>query len=149
MLSQTAEYALRAALYLAEDPDHTARVGDLAKALHVPQNYLSKTLHQLAKTGVLTSTRGKHGGFRLARPPEEITVFEIVAPFERMTDQRQCLLGRTVCSDAVPCGAHHRWKKVKQLTNAFFLETTLKNLIHTTLPERPTPGPAARRTRVA
>jgi Rrf2 family protein len=78
----------------AEEPDRTARVGELAEALSVPQNYLSKTLHQLARTGILVSTRGKHGGFRLSRPPETIPLFEIVAPFERIADQRQCLLGR-------------------------------------------------------
>lgn len=130
MLSQTAEYALRAALYLAEDPDRTARVGDLAEALQVPQNYLSKTLHQLARVGVLTSTRGKHGGFRLTRPPTEISVYEIVSPFERITDQRVCLLGQTICSDAAPCAAHSRWKKVKEQTNGFFRNTMLSDLIH-------------------
>lgn len=129
MLSQTAEYALRAALYLAEEPDRTARVGELAEALAVPQNYLSKTLHQLARTGVLTSTRGKHGGFRLSRPPETIPLFEIIAPFERIADMRQCLLGRPVCSDTAPCTAHARWKSVKETTNAFFHETTLQDLI--------------------
>ena len=130
MLSQTAEYALRAALYLAEEPERTARVGELAEALSVPQNYLSKTLHQLARTGILVSTRGKHGGFRLSRPPETIPLFEIVAPFERLADQRQCLLGRPVCSDITPCAAHDRWKTVKDTTNAFFRETSLKDLIH-------------------
>lgn len=130
MLSQTAEYALRAALYLAEDPLRVARVGELAEALDVPQNYLSKTLHQLARTGVLQSTRGKHGGFRLSRPPETIPLFEIVAPFERLADQRQCLLGRPACSDTAPCAAHDRWKSVKETTNSFFRETTLQDLIH-------------------
>jgi Rrf2 family protein len=141
MLSQTAEYALRAALYLAQDPTRTARVGELAEALAVPQNYLSKTLHQLARTGILASTRGKHGGFRLSRPPEDIQLFEIVAPFERIADQRECLLGRAICSDVTPCAAHSRWKSVKETTNAFFRETTLKDLLHTNVQ---LPAPARR-----
>jgi Rrf2 family protein len=134
MLSQTAEYALRATLYLAEHPDGSARVGDLAAALEVPQNYLSKTLHQLARAEILTSTRGKHGGFRLARPAGEIRLLEIVAPFERFTDSRQCLLGSTVCSDVSPCAAHSRWKEVKERSNAFFRDTTLKDLIRPSPP---------------
>lgn len=129
MLSQTAEYALRAALSMAEHPDQATRVGELARRLRVPQNYLSKTLHQLARAGILTSSRGKHGGFRLARPPEEISLYEIVAPFERFGQKRPCLLGRSACSDAAPCAAHDRWKDVKARTNAFFLETSLKDLI--------------------
>jgi len=130
MLSQTAEYALRAALWLAEHPEQEpVRVGDLAEALDVPQNYLSKTLHQLARTGVVQSTRGKHGGFRLGRRPAAIPLWEIVQPFERLGDGRACLLGRSVCSDAAPCQAHERWKQVKETTAAFFRDTTLADLI--------------------
>jgi Rrf2 family protein len=141
MLSQTAEYALRAALSMAEYPDEATRVGELARRLQVPQNYLSKTLHQLARAGILASTRGKHGGFRLARPPEEISLYEIVAPFERFEGKRPCLLGRSVCSDATPCAAHDRWKDVKARTNAFFQDTSLKDLIH---PDAAAPAPRRR-----
>jgi Rrf2 family protein len=130
MLSQTAEYALRASLWLAEHPGAApARVGDLAQDLGVPQNYLSKTLHLLARAGVLQSTRGKHGGFQLARPAARIPLIEIIQPFERLTDSRTCILGRSVCSDTAPCQAHDRWKKVKEMTVAFFRDTTLADLV--------------------
>lgn len=136
MLSQTAEYALRAAVWLAEHPQGPVRVGDLAHALRVPQNYLSKTLHQLARAGVLASTRGKHGGFQLARRPAAIRLLEIVQPFEPLTDRRTCVLGRAVCSDAAPCQAHDRWKQVMSTTTAFFGETTLADLIREPRPPR-------------
>jgi Rrf2 family protein len=136
-LSQTSEYALRTALYLAEHPGQApARVGHLAGALRIPQNYLSKTLHQLARAGVLASTRGKHGGFRLARAPEVLTLHEIVAPFERFDQRRQCVLGRASCSDQSPCAAHDRWKQVSEVTAAFFQHTTLQDLIRTPRQER-------------
>src|SRR5512145_1395301 len=87
MLSQTAEYALRASLWIAEHPDRApVRVGDLAEALNIPQNYLSKTLHLLARAGVLQSMRGRQGGFRLARPAARTPLIEIVQPFERLGD---------------------------------------------------------------
>jgi Rrf2 family protein len=137
MLSQTAEYALRAALFLAERGDETpARVGDLARALRVPQNYLSKTLHQLAKAGVLSSSRGKRGGFRLARDPRRIPLLEIVAPFERLTERSRCILGRSVCSDQSGCAAHERWKAVTELNTAFFRDTTLQDLVRPVRPRR-------------
>jgi Rrf2 family transcriptional regulator, iron-sulfur cluster assembly transcription factor len=148
MLSQTAEYALRAALFLAEHPDRMpARVGDLAGALRVPQNYLSKTLHQLARAGVLASTRGKHGGFRLARDAGEITLLEIVAPFEHFDERRQCILGRAVCSDAAPCQAHLRWKEVQERTTSFFRDTTLRDLIRLPAVGRPSSTPRGRKAR--
>ena len=70
MLSQTAEYALRTVLYLADRGDGpSASADELARVLGVPRNYLSKTLHRLAREGILASARGRGGGFRLAADP--------------------------------------------------------------------------------
>lgn len=130
MLSQTAEYALRAVLALAAQPEGVALgAGRLAGMLKIPQNYLSKTLHQLARAGVLESSRGKLGGFQLARPASRITLLEVVALFDDLTGRRICLLGRPVCSDQTPCAAHRRWKAVTEQTATFFRETTLADLM--------------------
>ena len=130
MLSQTAEYALRTLLFLGEHRDRTlVRVGELAEALDIPQNYLSKTLHQLARAGVLASSRGKLGGFRLARSADQISLAEVIAPFDGPTAARTCLLGRAVCSDQSPCAAHARWKGVSAQVADFFRETTVADLL--------------------
>ena len=129
LLTQTAEYALRAALWLAEHPERApASVAEMAKTLRIPQNYLSKTLHQLARTGVVHSTRGKRGGFRLDRDPALIPLYDIVAPFERFAERGRCILGRPVCSDQTACAAHERWKHVSETAAAFFRETSLADL---------------------
>lgn len=130
MLSQTAEYALRAVLYLAEHADQgTVRVGEMAHALRIPQNYLSKILHRLARAGVLASTRGKTGGFQLAVAADRLRLYEIVAPFDRLDERRRCLLGRPQCSDRTACAAHSRWKDVADTVAAFFRETTVAELL--------------------
>ncbi len=129
MLSGTAEYALRAIVYLAQHPEGPVRAGDLAAAASVPQNYLSKVLHELARQGVLTSSRGKHGGFRLAIDPERLTLQRVVAPFDEVTQRKRCVLGRPECSDRRPCPAHHRWKSVAEEINRFFRETTVADLL--------------------
>jgi Rrf2 family protein len=130
MLSQTAEYALRTVLYLAaRQGDELHRVSEIAEDLDIPQNYLSKTLHLLARAGVLTSSRGKHGGFRLTKPPSKITLAEVVAPFDGPTGARICLLGRAACSDSDPCPAHGRWKSVSTEVSTFFRETMVSDLL--------------------
>lgn len=129
MLSQTAEYALRAVLAIAADPGGQLGAAQLAQRLDVPRNYLSKTLHQLARAGVLDSTRGKSGGFRLGRDARRITLLEVVQPFDDITGRRICLLGRPVCSDHTACTAHMRWKAVSERTAEFFRETTVADLI--------------------
>jgi Rrf2 family protein len=129
ILSQTAEYALRAVVHLARHPDETPiQAMDLAAATDVPETYLRKVLHELVRAGVLQSTRGKRGGFRLAVPPERLTLLTVVRRFDPITDRRRCLLGRQECSDARPCPAHHRWKSTAEKIATFFGKTTVADV---------------------
>lgn len=129
MLTQTAEYALRAVLHIAGSPSREpVPVGMIAEALDVPRNYLSKVLHTLAREEILSSVRGPHGGFSLAQDPETLTLAEVIAPFDPIEDR--CLLMRRRCSDHNPCVAHHEWKKVALGLRAFFRENTIADLIH-------------------
>ena len=130
MISQTAEYALRAVLYLAQHGDaRPVRVGEMAESLRIPRNYLSKILHQLTHHDVLVSLRGKAGGFRLAGSPGELALSTIITPFERVDERRRCLLGRPQCSDRTACAAHTRWKEVADTVAEFFRETTVADLL--------------------
>ncbi|MHB1073846.1 MAG: RrF2 family transcriptional regulator [Gemmatimonadaceae bacterium] len=132
MLSQTAEYALRAILHLAEQAalsDRPVSVTDMAVALDVPRNYLSKTLHQLSRAGVVASTFGPGGGFRLARPADVMTLDEVVAPFDDQRGERHCLLGRARCKDSDPCQAHAHWKGISTQIQHFFRTTTVATLL--------------------
>lgn len=130
MLSQTAEYALRAVLHIAANgAERPVPVGEVADALDVPRNYLSKTLHQLSRAGVLTSTFGPGGGFRLARPASDLTLDAVVGPFDASTE-RHCLLGRTRCVDSAPCVAHEQWKPVAEQVHRFFSTTSVTDLLN-------------------
>jgi Rrf2 family protein len=130
MLSQTAEYALRAVLHISQHGvDRPVRVGEIAAALRIPHNYLSKILHQLARHGVLVSLRGKAGGFQLAVAPDRLPLSQVVTLFDRVEERRRCLLGRPQCSDRTACAAHTRWKAVGDTVAEFFRETTVADLL--------------------
>lgn len=131
MLSDTAEYALRAVLYIAQQatPEHLVRTDQVAEALGVPRNYLSKILHQLAKHGVLSSSRGVQGGFRLTQPVDEVVLARVIEHFDPIVPQRTCILGRPQCSDTNPCPAHGRWKGISQEVRGFFNQTTVGDLL--------------------
>jgi len=130
MLSRTAEYALRAVVHLAQQPHGVpVRAGDLADAVDVPRNYLGKILHELVRAGVLVSSRGKSGGFSLALPAEKLPLLRIVAPFDNVTEKRQCILGRPECSEDDPCAAHSRWKTASEEISRFFRSTTVGNVL--------------------
>jgi Rrf2 family protein len=143
MLSQTAEYALRGVLYLAEHgAERPVPVDQIAQSLAIPRNYLSKILHTLGKRNVLSSSRGPHGGFALAIPAERLSLLEVVEPFDELDARGACLLGRERCSDTSPCAAHHRWKEVSETVGAFFRDTTVDQLIR---PRAPAPAGHSRR----
>jgi Rrf2 family protein len=128
MLTQTAEYALRAVLFVAlHQGESPVRVDQISAALGIPRNYLSKVMHVLARTGVLRSSRGPRGGFVLALPAEEITLAEVIAPFDPLEDR--CLLMRRHCSDQNPCIAHSHWREVAVRLRGFFRQTTVGDLV--------------------
>jgi Rrf2 family iron-sulfur cluster assembly transcriptional regulator len=128
-LNSTAQNALRAVLYIAEHGvEGPVRVDDIATALDSPRNYLSKTLHALARAGILRSTRGPKGGFQLVNPADELSLAEVVGPFEP-AGERRCLMGRANCRDSHPCLVHHRWSRVAATVEDFFGQTTVADLL--------------------
>lgn len=131
ILSQTAETALRAVIYVAARgrDDELVKIDEIAAELRVPRNSLSKTLHVLGRAGVLASARGPAGGFRLAVAAERLPLARVVAPFDAVGAGRSCLLGRPTCSDARPCAAHAGWKEVSQRIADFFHRTTVAQLV--------------------
>jgi Rrf2 family protein len=93
MLPKTAEYALRAVVWLARDPESTRSADYLAEHTKVPRRYLHKVLQDLGRAELVNSHPGPGGGYSLSRKPERITILDVVnavAPPERI---RQCPLG--------------------------------------------------------
>jgi Rrf2 family protein len=82
-ISAKAEYAVRAAVELAAAPDEKpVKAERIATAQDIPLNFLENILGELRHAGVVRSHRGAEGGFRLARPPEEITVADVIRAVE-------------------------------------------------------------------
>ncbi len=139
MLSRTGEYALQAMVFLAqrqeEGPIASPRI---AKDLGIPQKYLSSILADLVRSGILTSNRGKGGGFSLLRPTSKIQLADILAPFEPMlrSTQSPCPFGNPVCSDDEPCGGHQRWKRIKEAYSDFLEKTSLEDVSKEDKPSR-------------
>lgn len=129
MISKSALHAVSALLALADLPE-TAYLGtpDLAGRIGAPRNYLGKLLQALAEHGLLDSQKGKGGGFRLARRPENISLFDIVEPIDHVSRWQGCFFDRFQCSGESPCPAHHRWSGVRNAYFQFLNKTTLAHL---------------------
>lgn len=131
--TRSTEYAIRALTHLALNKEggryHLAR--EMSKELGIPAPFLGKILQPLVMRGILESQRGRNGGFRLCREPEEVTLFDIANSQlqEPIYEKRVCFLGQAECTDERGCPMHEYWK----LTWAEFEEkmsrTTLLGLV--------------------
>ncbi|GHG02773.1 transcriptional regulator [Deinococcus piscis] len=106
MFSQTAEYALRAAVTLAE-AGSSLSTAQLAERTQVPAQYLSKVLQGLQRAGLLQALRGKYGGYRLTRPPQDISILDVVNAVDPVQRIQRCPLGRPAHALAL-CPLHQQ-----------------------------------------
>jgi Rrf2 family iron-sulfur cluster assembly transcriptional regulator len=141
MVSQTAVYALQAVLLLARaQNERPLPAAAIARQLKIPSGYLAKTLHRLRQEGVLTSSRGARGGYRLAERPEDLPLARILAPFQEFGHGGRCLHGG-VCDPTRPCTAHDRWTEVTTSTRGMLEQTTVEDLLTAPPDHTPTPTP--------
>ena len=82
-ISSKSRYGIGALLALAEFYNSgLLQIKDIASRRNIPHQYLEQIFNRLGKTGIIKSTRGKNGGYELAKPPEQITVLQIVTALE-------------------------------------------------------------------
>lgn len=129
MLSMTAQYALRAFVYIAaQDAKHPVLAKEIAAKTGVPSHYLSRILRDAVRAGLLESARGVGGGFRLTRPRSKIKLFDVLSPFDDVLDRSKCPFGQPRCNDAHPCGFHDYWKPIKSAYREMLEKTTLDDI---------------------
>jgi Rrf2 family protein len=129
MLTRTGMHAVRAMVALARLPrGEYAGAAHIARAIDAPQNYLGKLLKELAAEGLVESQKGLGGGFRLAKDPEQISLFDVVEPLEHVSRWAGCILGQSECSDQVSCAIHEQWKKVRGSYLRMLTDTTIADL---------------------
>src|SRR3954466_15208451 len=124
MFSQTLEYALRIVVYIAGAGGKPATTRQIALATHVPESYLSKVLQGLSRAGLVRSQRGLHGGSVLARPADQITLYDViqsVAPIRRITT---CPLGLK-SHGANLCPVHRRLDDAYAMIEQTFRASTI------------------------
>lgn len=128
MISKTSEYALRAVVFLAENPGSSSPLQDIAATTQVPSGYLSKVLQQLVRAGLLTSQRGLGGGFSLTRSPADLSVYEIVQSVDPIERILECPLHLPE-HKAELCALHRRLDDVMEMVEHSFRLTSVADLL--------------------
>ena len=91
-LSQFTDYSLRVLLYLAVKEDGLTSIKDISEAYNISNNHLVKVVHNLAKMELIHTYRGRGGGIKLAKMPEEVIIGQIVRSTENLA-LLECFLG--------------------------------------------------------
>jgi Rrf2 family protein len=128
MISQTAEYALRAIVCLANQngvPRTTAYIAELTRT---PAGYLAKVMQSLSRAGLISARRGLNGGFVLKKDPESLTLLEIVNAVDPIQRYPQCPLGLAHPGRRL-CPLHARLDHAAELVENAFAETTVAELL--------------------
>ena len=99
-LTRYTDYAMRVLLYLGARQDRLCSIAEIAQAYGISQNHLMKVVSDLVSAGYLVSVRGRFGGVRLARPPDQINVGAVVRHTEDGFDLVDC----GSCVIAPACG---------------------------------------------
>lgn len=128
MFSQTAEYAMRAVVYLAKYDGKLHVTQDIAQATQVPAGYLSKVLQALGRAGLVSGNRGLHGGFRLAKKADKITLLDVLQAVDPLPRIKRCPLGLPE-HEGTLCPLHRRMDDAMCEVEKSFRETTVEEIM--------------------
>lgn len=127
-LGRKGDYSVRAALFLANHHGERMKAREIAEAMDISSRYLKQILADLVQKGLLTAMAGPTGGYCLARPPEEITLLEVVEAAEGAITLDHCVLRGGPCSWEASCPIHIPWARAQNAMAEHLAATTFAEL---------------------
>jgi len=128
-ITRQADYAIRSMIHLSERPmDGRVSTASISEAEGIPLPFLTKVISRLATAGLVTTSRGMGGGVSLARPPEEVTLLQVVEAVDGPIMLNHCLLRSGTCERESFCAAHDVWSEIQGRFVQELKDVTMKNL---------------------
>ena len=131
-ISTRGEYGLRALMELGMEPDCAHSLRDIATRQHISLDYLEQIVPSLKAAGLIKARRGAHGGYQLAKPPEDITAYDALVALEGPLDPMACLSSEvttTSCLASGTCAVQEVWSDMKQAVESVLKKKTLADMI--------------------
>jgi len=129
IIRRNTEYSIRALVHLALHPGREVTAAEIAEAQEIPLEYLQKILQKLTRGGFVGAQRGAHGGFYLAKNPEEINLLEVIELMQGKLAMNKCFLGKDGCNRAPKCVLKNNWLQLEQRIAGFLSQITLLDLV--------------------
>jgi Rrf2 family protein len=132
-LTKKADYGLIALRHLAASRQ-AASAKDIAESYGIPLPLLSKILQKLTRTGLLISEQGTHGGYRLAREPQEITTLEVIRTIDGPIILTHCFTEHSECDQSDRCPVREPLRKVHEGILRLLSSITISDLCQEDMP---------------
>ena len=134
IFSKKCEYGMQAILYLAaQEKGALVSADEISKVLKIPREFISKILQSLKDSGLINSSKGKSGGFSLAKSASRIKLIDIVAAIDGLGLFDNCVLGFPECSPTHPCPVHDIWGTLRTQAYEMLNSETIDKLKEKTL----------------
>lgn len=130
LISRTSEYALRAVVWLIQDPSRSQTTRQISRGTRTPPGYISKVLQALSKAGLVQSQRGLGGGFLFSGNPAQVTVLDVINAVDPLERIHTCPLGLRQHGKNL-CPLHCSMNDAVTRMESAFGRTRLMDLLHT------------------
>lgn len=129
-LGRKTAYSIEALMFLGErDPETPYKAREIGDGVHVPLHYLPQILADLVRAHFLTSEAGREGGYRLARPAEEITLLAVMRAAGGELVDKHCQMTGEDAPVGHACAVHDTWMEMRRMLSSELEQTTLANMI--------------------
>ncbi|MBU1061290.1 MAG: Rrf2 family transcriptional regulator [Candidatus Omnitrophica bacterium] len=132
-ISRDTDYTMRALVFMASSSKkgakHVITVDEIVDELGLPKIFMRRTLQKLARHKILSSYKGKEGGFSLLKSASQISLVDIIKIFQGNIDLTNCLLRGKVCPEVKKCPLRKRLKKIGQSLNKELNKITVASLL--------------------
>lgn len=127
-LNTTSKYAIRILTLISKNSEDKYNAKKISETLEIPYKYLTKLMTSLTKAGLVTSQRGRDGGYILTKDSGDIFISDILEAVNESLEKKECLLGAGLCTGSNKCGLHDDWQEPKNLLLKMFEKKSLKTL---------------------
>ena len=128
-ISTKAQYGMRALVEIALHGDEPLSLKTVSERQEISQHYLEQIMAVLRRAGYVEALRGAYGGYRIAKPPEEIDALELVELLEGSLAPVSCIEDSDTCTRTGHCSTESLWRRVDRAVREVLGSTTLADLM--------------------
>ncbi len=128
-LNTTSQYAIRIVTYIVQNGSQNKfNAKDISDKLSIPYKYMTRIMTLLVEGGIISSSRGRDGGYSIEKELVQIKIGDILEAVKESIHHDECVLGNGLCNERNRCILHDQWKAPKESMQEIFNNMTLEDI---------------------